>query len=911
MTKFTRRAMIYVTIAMAVLFFSVAFLIITPFAKVSAENEYLLNADFNMRVGASVRYYPNATDSETKQASGIRFSATLDKATYLALEELETTTAEGEESVDKVMVSYGMLIAPYSIVKTNDLTALTVFGYGDESGKIYTYEGENATGKTEIINITYDDLILLAGSTDYYEIKGSIINLKEINYTTEFVGRAYIKYEKGNSVEYKFANYYDNDIANNARSATYIAQKAQESITEDANAQAFVKATYIDGLAAAYKTTIYTVNTYVNGDLEKVEEKRANIGTQTVEPTAYIGFTLDEEKSDSQQVVYANAKTVLNMYYTADDTNVNNTQIANGGFENGTLDGWEIKGDIGGVSSDTNYFSGDELSVDGFAFGLDGTYMFSAFATSRGDEKVGWLKSSTFTVAENGWLTFKMGGGGDDRLLYIDVINAETEKILKRFANQNFTSDIINNIKMGCKLNAYKANLSDIVGTSVYLRITDADAGGSTKAYGTIFLDSFNAMHIDEPSDVFTLATDLLTDKDYNANALYNGDFTDGLAGWIENGEIGVVQNTTTYWESNIAYGNDGNFFAGYRTNGVGDGNSLEVGTGTLQSSPFVLGGTGSITFRIGGMRTASAVYLEILDWDTDKVYGIYYNENIQDATLVSYRADLSQYLGKTMYFKFVDTATSDWGLIFADDLTTYYETTPTIRAYDFAKNLVYNSFTNGSFERGLEGWTLENGADSGTTNATTYWADNTSFWWKEKEDGESNDDVTVQRFEKDGDNFYMSGDSSTGVLTSDTFKVAGDGILTFKLGGNSTDIRVEICLAETDTVIYTVVNEQYNDPLCAETMLRRYVDLKKYVGQNIYVRIVDGKEGGVGMATFDSMMLLSKGEVESIIAEDKAYYTAYYQKVNASITATEQAKRIVETLYNYYQTITILDAVA
>ena len=522
-----RKTMICAVAAIAAISCGAAFSMTVSASAASAENEYFASAKFVMREGASVRYYTGSSESETKKDCGLRFSATLDKETYLALESLETAESEGAGNTS---VSYGMLIAPYSAVQEHELTAATVFGFGDESGKVYTWEEENAEGKIPVLNITYNDLLPMKDSEEFYEINGSIVDLKERNYTREFVGRAYIRYEKDGVAEYTFADYAGGNVTNNARSATYVAQKAQESDKESTAAKEWVKTAYIEGLAEEYKATTYTVNTYVNGDLEQSEDKSAKIGETTPEASVYQGFTFDEANSSKRQsVVYANGKTVLNMYYTADDASESNrTQIADGGFEKGGLgENWTMQGNIGGVSSETHYFKNDELSAEGFPFGLDGTYMFSAFVTSSGDEKVGWLKSSEFTVSENGWLTFKMGGGGDNRLLYIDVIESGTGKVLKRFANQNFTKETENNVKPGCRLNAYKANLKDLAEKTVYLRVTDGDAGGSTKEYGTIFLDSFNAMHIGEPSGAFALATDLLTVSDYNANALYNGTFDD------------------------------------------------------------------------------------------------------------------------------------------------------------------------------------------------------------------------------------------------------------------------------------------------------------------------------------------------------------------------------------------------
>lgn len=907
-----RKTMICAVAAIAAISCGAAFSMTVSVSAASAENEYFASAKFVMREGASVRYYTGSSESETKKDCGLRFSATLDKETYLALESLETADSEGAGDTS---VSYGMLIAPYSAVQEHDLTAATVFGFGDESGKVYTWEEENAEGKIPVLNITYNDLLPMKDSEEFYEINGSIVDLKERNYTREFVGRAYIRYEKDGVAEYTFADYAGGNVTNNARSATYVAQKAQESDKESTAAKEWVKTAYIEGLAEEYKATTYTVNTYVNGDLEQSEDKSAKIGETTPEASVYQGFTFDEANSSKRQsVVYANGKTVLNMYYTADDASESNrTQIADGGFEKGGLgENWTMQGDIGGVSSETHYFKNDELSAEGFPFGLDGTYMFSAFAKSSGDEKVGWLKSSVFTVSENGWLTFKMGGGGDNRLLYIDVIESGTGKVLKRFANQNFTKETENNVKPGCRLNAYKANLKDLAGKTVYLRVTDGDAGGSTKKYGTIFLDSFNAMHIGEPSGAFALATDLLTVSDYNANALYNGTFDDGLAGWKMEGEIGVIQNTTDYW-GNGKYENNGNFFSAYKTTGDGGGNSLEDNRGTLQSAPFILGTSGVVTFRIGGMGDYEKVYLEILDWETGEVYGKYYNEYMNRCTLISYYADLSEYIGRTLYFRFTDAAgNGNYGLIFADDIITYYKNVPTAKSFCFAKNLVYNTFVNGGFERGSDGWKLENGDGSAYVSASTYWAGDQNFWWRAKtSDSESDEVVTVQRFEKDGNNFYMSGDASTGTLTSDAFKVGGDGILTFKLGGNKENVRVEIYRADTNEVVSTVINEQFNDPLCAQTMLRRYVDLSAYIGQDVYVKIVDNKEGGIGFATFDSMMLLTKSEAKMIFDRDKAYYATYFDELMSNTEATlpgtgNRAKEIVQTIKDYYANLTL-----
>lgn len=836
-----RKTMIGAVAAIAAISCGAAFSMTVSASAASAENEYFASAKFVMREGASVRYYTGSSESETKKDCGLRFSATLDKETYLALESLETADSEGSESAGNTSVSYGMLIAPYSAVQEHDLTAATVFGFGGESGKVYTWEEENAEGKIPVLNITYNDLLPMKDSEEFYEINGSIVDLKERNYTREFVGRAYIKYEKDGVAEYTFADYAGGNVTNNARSATYVAQKAQESDKESTAAKEWVKTAYIEGLAEEYKATTYTVNTYVNGDLEQSEDKSAKIGGTTPEASVYQGFTFDEANSSKRQsVVYANGKTVLNMYYTADDASESNrTQIADGGFEKGGLgENWTMQGNIGGVSSETHYFKNDELSAEGFPFGLDGTYMFSAFVTSSGDEKVGWLKSSEFTVSANGWLTFKMGGGGDNRLLYIDVIESGTGKVLKRFANQNFTKETENNVKPGCRLNAYKANLKDLAGKTVYLRVTDGDAGGSTKEYGTIFLDSFNAMHIGEPSDAFALATDLLTVSGYNANALYNGTFDDGLAGWKMEGEIGVIQNTTDYWGDG-KYENNGNFFSAYKT--TGDGNSLEDNRGTLQSAPFILGASGVVTFRIGGMGDYEKVYLEILNWETGEVYGKYYNEYMNRCTLISYYADLSEYIGRTLYFRFTDAAGGgNYGLIFADDIITYYKNTDVEQTYKQSNNVIYN-IANGDFETGnLFGWTTTEGDRIvGVISDSTWWNEGYTY----NKDG---------RYHADGWN-AANNEASQGTLESSEFIIGGSGIITLKLGGGiNENCYYEIYDAGTNEVLGRYRNSQVNANHA--TMVLYKIDASAFIGRKVRIRFVDHASDNWGLFFIDSV---------------------------------------------------------
>ena len=50
-------------------------------------------------------------------------------------------------------------------------------------------------------------------------------------------------------------------------------------------------------------------------------------------------------------------------------------------------------------------------------------------------------------------------------------------------------------------------------------------------------------------------------------------------------------------------------------------------------------------------------------------------------ANMVSYKANLSEFIGRNVKIRIVDNAANDWGLIFCDDFVTYYATETEISA--------------------------------------------------------------------------------------------------------------------------------------------------------------------------------------------------------------------------------------
>ncbi|CDC42122.1 cycloinulo-oligosaccharide fructanotransferase [Firmicutes bacterium CAG:449] len=56
---------------------------------------------------------------------------------------------------------------------------------------------------------------------------------------------------------------------------------------------------------------------------------------------------------------------------------------------------------------------------------------------------------------------------------------------------------------------------------------------------------------------------------------------------------------------------------------------------------------------------------------------------------MATYQVDLSNYLNRKIKIRLVDNATADWGLLFADDFITYYESNDDLPSSFEAINII------------------------------------------------------------------------------------------------------------------------------------------------------------------------------------------------------------------------------
>lgn len=362
---------------------------------------------------------------------------------------------------------------------------------------------------------------------------------------------------------------------------------------------------------------------------------------------------------------------------------------------------------------------------------------------------------------------------------------------------------------------------------------------------------------------------------DHAENRVLNGGFETGnLYGWnafdIWKNEAGMRAWTNDrvvdggYFDQNYPYNRDGKYNLGIYGGGISK-DSAQERMGHLRSSNFVLGGSGYVSFKLGGGKNSSFAYVSIRrtsdnlevarfgnrHFNKTEIDGVKVCEN-GEAYMFEYYYDLSAYLGQSLYFVITDASSSNWCVLSADSFVTYYAQAPATTEDTLAVNILPailgvdiadNSIKNGGLTENLEQWQDVN---------------------------------NVFKIDKCARSDNNGGDASTGVLRSSAFSVNGDNkyVRFGWAGGLAYDKQVFVSVKEVGTNI-EVLRYVRRDNLSSKkggSFDNHMLDLSGLDDTKLYyLEFADNTTGGWGLTMIKEVRLVGESEWNSVVSTDRA----------------------------------------
>ena len=132
------------------------------------------------------------------------------------------------------------------------------------------------------------------------------------------------------------------------------------------------------------------------------------------------------------------------------------------GFETGDLTGWTVvEGGAFGpdsVSDETTWWA------ERIPYHQEGAHHLNGWKYPKAE--AGIVRSSTFALGGSGWISFKLGGAKNPSKVFVNIVEADTGRVIARYGNSEFSDAGFPNPEAGMRLanlEQYKADLSNFV----------------------------------------------------------------------------------------------------------------------------------------------------------------------------------------------------------------------------------------------------------------------------------------------------------------------------------------------------------------------------------------------------------------------------------------------------------------
>jgi hypothetical protein len=319
---------------------------------------------------------------------------------------------------------------------------------------------------------------------------------------------------------------------------------------------------------------------------------------------------------------------------------------------------------------------------------------------------------------------------------------------------------------------------------------------------------------------------------------------------------------------------------------------------GMLRSSDFILGGSGWISFKLGGGQNTATAYVSVKEAGTNIEIARFGNRHFNNTTLsgtvnaeaymFQYYFDLSAHLGKTVYFLIVDAAGHEWSVLSADSFNSYYEAAPTPNANQLAydiKPVIYHA-----------GLATNQMISTLTSNIDNWENPNSILQW------------TDSRARTNAN----SGDAALGAMRSPAFTIDGSNTyLRWNWEGDiQKDKQLFLSIKEVGTnieVLRLVRRENLNTKSGGGLDKHWYNLAGLDITKEYYLEFIDNHRGSWGLISIQNVDLLNSAHADVQVSGDQAVNTYY----GLSIVSTVDGKhRMPNESFDYIPTTYVYNVI-